>query len=858
MQRDTRMFRKLLIATLSSFVFFSVNVFAVGLGEIEQSSGLNQPLDAEIRILSPGDLAEYEVIASIATQSAFDKSGIDKPFFLNKIKFKTIKNSRGELVIKVTTHDAVKEPFLNFLIELNTPAQQFYREYTLLLDPPIFEDVTASTIEKTTSEAKPKQPSDNNQSNRSNAEPQAPQVSYSNDDSSHEENDEQNYDGSQYGAVSSTDTLWSIATKVRPSQNVSIHQTLVAIYRANPDAFYKGNINNLLRGKVLDIPSESVIQSVPQRAALQDVVMQNRQWRSGGARNIVDQTTSSQSDTNQESRGSRLSLGTADSDGDARGYGADKAEIEDLQNELVRTQEQSATLQAENDELRARLADIVANAEKSKGANGLVAIDDAELALLAQNEDDEPSNQNEATADDSFEADSAQSDALQSEISGEENTDEKLVTQTDSASETKPKVPYQVAKPKEKSFIDSLLDSGELLWGGIAGIVIILLVVFWRMKKRMEDDSFQDDLVASTGAGSMDTTEVFELPDVGDDMLVELDMDDDEDVQKAGGEEFDPIGEADIYIAYGKLDQAETLLLEAIEDNPIRSDYKVKLMECYAENDNKESFNKLEAEVNDAVDADEWSEQIGLLKNKAWESDSIDDSDEEEFDLPSTEDIFGDDDEDDFDIDLSDESTLDNDSQLNDKSLLNDDSDDEFGLDFGDDESLAIDDPDGIETLDELEDLNDLEGVDSLDDLDELESIDNLDELDLDGFDSEDAIIESPTPSEDIVSNDDEFSLDLNDEISEQDIEENEDEISIDIDKDMSLDIDDDFDFDEDTDESIDFGETLSDEIATKLDLARAYVDMGDIDGAKEILAEVVADGTEQQKSEAQALIDKC
>jgi len=870
MQRDTRMFRKLLIATLSSFVFFSVNVFAVGLGDIEQSSGLNQPLDAEIKILSPGDLAEYEVIASIASQRAFDKSGIDKPFFLNKIKFKTLKNSRGELVIKVTTHDAVKEPFLNFLVELNTPAQQFYREYTLLLDPPIFEEVTASTIEKTTSEAKskPKQSSDNYQSNRKNAEPQAPQASYSNDDSSYEENDEQSYDGSQYGAVSSTDTLWSIATKVRPSRNVSIHQTLVAIYRANPDAFYKGNINNLLRGKVLDIPSESVIQSVPQRAALQDVVMQNRQWRSGGARNIVDQTSGYQSDSNQGSRGSRLSLATAESDGDARGYGADKAEIEDLQNELVRTQEQSATLQAENDELRARLADIVANAEKTRETSSLVAIDDAELALLAKNEEDDPSNQNEATADDISETDSAQSDALQSEINGEENADEKLVTQTDTKSEVKPKVPYQVTKPKEKTFIDSLLESGELLWGGIAGIVVlILLVVFWRMKKRMEDDSFQDDLVASTGAGSMDTTEVFELPDVGDDMLIELDMDDDDgDAQKSGDEEFDPIGEADIYIAYGKLDQAETLLLEAIEDNPIRSDYKVKLMECYAENDNKESFNQLETEVNDAVDADEWSEQISLLKNKAWESESSEDSDEDEFDLPSTEDIFGDDDEDDFDIDLSDENELDSDSESN------DDSDDEFGLDFGDDDSLTVSDSDDIESLDELDDLDNLGSLDDLDELENTDNIDNLDELDdldLDGLDdlnSEDAVIESPLDTKDNVSDDDEFSLDLSDEIelsdelSEEDIEESEDELSIDIDndEDITLDIDDDFDFDEDTDESIDFGETLSDEIATKLDLARAYVDMGDIDGAKEILAEVVADGTEQQKSEAQTLIDKC
>lgn len=832
MQQDTRMFKKLLVATLSSFVFLTGSVLAVGLGDIEQFSGLNQPLNAKIKILSPGDLAEYEVVASIASQSAFDKSGIDKPFFLNRIKFKTVKNSLGELVINVTTHNAVKEPFLNFLIELNTPAQQFYREYTLLLDPPIFEEVTASTIEKTTSEAtfRPKQSSANNQNIRKNAEPQAPQASYGSD-----ENDYQSYDGSQYGPVTSTDTLWSIAIKVRPSRNVSIHQTLVAIYRANPDAFSNGNINNLLRGKVLDIPSESSIQSVPQRAALQDVVMQNRQWRSGGARNIVDQTSGYQSDSNQVSRGSRLSLATADSDGNASGYGADKAEVEGLQNELVRTQEQSATLQAENDELRARLADILAKAESTKEESGLVEVSDTELALLAKNENaDTSSNQNEVIGNENSESDLVQSDALQSEIRDEVKSEDNSET----ISETKPKIPFQIAKPKEKSFIDSVLDSGELLWGGIAGIiVIILIVVFWRMKKRMEDDGFQDDLVASTGAGSMDTTEVFELPDVGDDMLVELDMDD--ELTQVGGEAFDPLGEADIYIAYGKIDQAETLLLEAIEDNPIRSDYKVKLMECYAENDNKDGFKKLEGEVNDAVDAEEWSEQISLLKNKSWENDS----DEDEFDLPSTEDIFGDDDEDDFDIDLSKEASLDE------SAIPNDDSNDDFDLNSGDDDDVSLvgDESDGLEELDDLDGIDDLNSLDEESD-EELSSLEELDDLNGEGG------LNEASTSEELI--DDEFSLDLDEELglseelSEKDIEENDDELSIDI--------DDDFDFEEDGDESIDFGETLSDEIATKLDLARAYVDMGDLDGAKEILAEVVEDGTKQQKSEAQALIDKC
>ncbi|MGB0496160.1 MAG: FimV/HubP family polar landmark protein, partial [Kangiellaceae bacterium] len=838
---------------------------AVGLGDIEQSSGLNQPLDAEIKILSPGDLAEYEVIASIASQNAFDKSGIDKPFFLNKIKFKTIKNSKGELVIKLTTHDAVKEPFLNFLIELNTPAQQFYREYTLLLDPPIFEEVTASTIEQTVSQGKQQtntpEPSYSNQPK--NAESQAPQSSYGN-----EETRSQSYDGNQYGPVSSTDTLWSIASKVRPSNNVSIHQTLVAIYRANPDAFSNGNINNLLRGKVLDIPSESTIQNVPQRAALQDVVMQNRQWRSGGARNIVDSTSYDSSSAGDGNRGARLSLATASSDGNASGYGADTDEIEGLKNELVKTQEESATLQAENDELRARLAEILAKAENVGEASGLgVDVEDAELAVLANNENLD--NEIDETSD--LDSDENSSAGL-SDTSESQNNAQSLDTTADQNSandsqpetkvEQKAKVPFQVTKPKEKSFLDSIMDSGELLWGGIAAVVvIILLVVFWRMKKRMEDDSFQDDLVASTGAGSMDTTEAFELPDVGDDMLVELDMDDEDGLNQNEGEAFDPLGEADIYIAYGKIDQAEALLLDAIEDNPIRSDYKVKLMECYAESDNKEGFERLSLEVQDAVDADEWADQIDQMKSKAWGEDLTDDQDEDEFDLPSTEDIFGDDDEEDFDIDLSEESSVESTAEL----------DDEFGLNFKEDEDNDDQDSHEIEDLDDL-DLEDLESLDASDidsnigaDDDALDDLDDLDLDELDEFDA-DEISSEVSDDQNDDSLEDEFSLDLaddvdlNDGLTEQDIKEGDEELSIDIDDDgdISLDIDDDFDFAEDGDESIDFGETLSDEIATKLDLARAYVDMGDLDGAKEILTEVVADGTEQQKQEAQSLIDQC
>ena len=86
MQREKRMFRKIFLPIISMVAVFSGGVFAVGLGQIEQSSGLNQPLSAQIPLLSAGDLAEYELQASLASNKQFDKVGVGRVFFLNNIK----------------------------------------------------------------------------------------------------------------------------------------------------------------------------------------------------------------------------------------------------------------------------------------------------------------------------------------------------------------------------------------------------------------------------------------------------------------------------------------------------------------------------------------------------------------------------------------------------------------------------------------------------------------------------------------------------------------------------------------------------------------------------------------------------
>ena len=842
------MFRKLILLLVSSVGCYSAAVFAVGLGEYELKSGLNQPLKAEIKLLSAGDLGEHEIHASLASAAVFERVGVERPYFLNNIRFETVRTDSGELMVKMSTREPIKEPFLNFLVELNSPKERVIREYTFLLDPPIFDETTSSTIEKTQAEQAPQAQTQQRQRPRQTTQ-QPTQASYT---------------GSSYGPVSASDTLWSIASSVRPNSQVSIHQTLVAIYRANPEAFANGNINNLLRGKVLQIPDASEISQVPHRAALQDVVVQNRQWQSGGARRIVDGSQTS-STGNQMSGDARLTLATPDSD-DVSGGTANSGlrnRLEQTQSQLVQSEETSATLQAENDELRARLADALKKLEGVQDS-AAVNIDSTEMTALTNSQqledqsgiaddssaittDTTPDLTGDTTTDTVDTGDVAASidDSTATDTTADTSTDAGTTstpaTSTEQASTTpQPVVSNKVyVPPKKKSFLDEMLESSAVIWGAGLAVILIVLAVFWRMRKRMEEDDFQDDLVASAGAGSIDTTETFELPDVGDDMLVELDMDDEgEEGAESDEENFDPLGEADIYIAYGKYEQAESLLLEAIDENPIRSDLKVKLMECYAENDDKEKFESLAQEVTQAVDAEEWREAVSALREQAWSDQG---ESEDEFDLPSTEDIFGEDD----DFGLDDNKSGDD----IDASGL----DDDIGLDLDEDDDFSIDSDDSSE--DEFDIDMDL-GLDE-EDGEEVTASEAVTET-FDSLGDDEFSLDEDSDELDLNMDEDESSFEL-DEEGDLGVDDEEDSIDLDDSEDISLDLDEDeFNFEEDeSDFDSEEVEDSGDEIATKLDLARAYIDMGDSDGAKEILSEVIAEGTDAQKDEARSLLEK-
>ena len=249
-----------------AFLFISpVVVYALGLGDVVVNSALNQPLDAKIELLSPSpdDLDSLKI--GLADSNAFAKAGIERPFGLSKLKFNLRRSvDDGDDYISISTQAAIQEPFLNFLIEATWANGRILREYTILLDPPSYdfrtrmentvntEEVAVSTIQDSTTEYTSEQSKTPSQIT--------------------------NYVGGNYGPTVRADTLSEIAYKTRPDKSISLDQMMMAIYRANPEAFINQNINGLKGGYVLDIPDEAAIYELTAAEARRKVRSQHAAW----------------------------------------------------------------------------------------------------------------------------------------------------------------------------------------------------------------------------------------------------------------------------------------------------------------------------------------------------------------------------------------------------------------------------------------------------------------------------------------------------------------------------------------------------------------------------------------------------
>jgi len=243
----TRKPLRLLIALACST---PLNAVALGVGQIQVRSALNQVFDAEIPLLLAGPAEAAGITARLAPAQAFTQKGIDRLPLLSNLVFTVQTGADGRGLIKVTSKQPIREPMLNFLIQVDWPRGQVVREVAVLLDPPVkSKQRPAPAIPTLAQPAAPRLSPPRGPTSVTPEQPTPPPVAHRGT--------------ATYGPVPFGETLWAIASRVRPDPSVSVQRMMQALLEANPRGFWKPTVNGLRAGVNLRIPSAQEID--PQR-----------------------------------------------------------------------------------------------------------------------------------------------------------------------------------------------------------------------------------------------------------------------------------------------------------------------------------------------------------------------------------------------------------------------------------------------------------------------------------------------------------------------------------------------------------------------------------------------------------------
>ncbi|PKM35956.1 MAG: fimbrial protein FimV [Gammaproteobacteria bacterium HGW-Gammaproteobacteria-10] len=833
------------------------SVLPLGIGDITLHSALNQSLDAEIALMLAPDENPSDITVKLAPPDKFDEAGLPWSYFLSKIKFNLVPVSEKRAVIKLSSTEVLKEPFLDFLIEVNWPKGTLYREFTVLVDPPATyqqpvlpvpsdygvtpaEQEYARVVERSVAPAP----------RREEARLPASGV---------------------YGPVSRNETLWGVATKVRPSNDVSVEQTMIALLENNPGAFYKDNVNALKAGARLKVPEREVILKLSHRQAVAEYGRQNQVWRGQLA-------TATEAPVDEEVIDSQLRLVAPTQEDVAQTERVVSGERDDSLLQPVDPDRADQDEPSRDDaELRARLEKLE---EQLAVMQQMLAIKDEQLAALQHKE---PSEKVEVPPP---------------------------PVATPPVKETAPP-PRPVAKPPQpvaQESVSELLDSFyyailALVGAGLFGVLGWL----WFRKRQTEKETDTDSMFAASSQISLPssddelnllTTEdesAYDVGTVGESSFLSEFTPSDFDAFDSDQHEVDPISEADVYLAYGRYQQAEGLIRQAIVEHPENDDYKLKLLEIFYANENKDAFDSYANELKQAgknQNIDFWAKVTEMASEispgSALFTADFDTEDDIE-DASTTEKVSRDVDaansgnksEDNrFDFDLPEFDELEHEAEQS--SLKDEEAEDEKpdnSLDF-DLESFDFSVPGPEDRPTEASkqqaseqnrqydnqiefDLNPTaepsaeEKTDSLG-LEEIESFD---------FETFDSGTEQKPDAGTFSGMDDlgEFDVSFNEkEIQAEDIsgltEAEKDDTGFDFNFDFDLDSTSKKGSDDSFPDDLDLGVsdlTDMDEFETKIDLARAYIDMGDSDAAKDIAKEVLDKGSPEQKKIAQSILDE-
>jgi len=676
---------------------------AAGLGRLTVHSYLGQPLRAEIEVVSLQAGEESSLEAQLASGNAFAQAGIEFNVALNTMRFAVDKRG-GKPIILMTTRQPVNEPFLDVLVELRWSTGLFVREYTILLDPPGYEGpkpqpaagaaagtsaaastsapapsaaaapgaaTTTQAAGATTSEVSPAprvearpmesaesaaaKPEAKPEPAQAKAAPAPPPSATAAAAAPAATSAAPSPQGPQTYEVKKGDTLGEIALRYRPA-GVTYHQMLIALQRANEDAFIRNNINLVRAGRILTIPDAQDAAAVEPADANRLVFAQHADFAEYRSRlaTAVASAPAAPKPTEQSAAGpitvkpeaakpaaptDQLKLSRADTKkpGSAASKAAREDDLAARERALKEAQSRVTELEKNVSDLNKlleiknqQLAQLQEKATAAKPAPAApakapeppkpVPAPQAAMAPEAKPAAPTPPKPAAEAPKPAAEAPKPAPEAPKPAASAPAEAPKPVAQAAPKPAAPKPPAPAAKPKPRpvappppEPSFFDELLEDPMLAGAGV-GLVVLLLggygYVAWQRKKKSVA-KFKDsvlgtaslapmpgaDAAAAAGPVSVSQTSVTQSTAGG------VDADD-----------VDPIAEADVYMAYGRDAQAEEILREALQRDPNRLAVHAKLLEIYANRRDAQAFEQTALKLKQATGGagPEWDKAMSL------------------------------------------------------------------------------------------------------------------------------------------------------------------------------------------------------------------------------------------------------
>ncbi|HET9577426.1 MAG TPA: FimV/HubP family polar landmark protein [Usitatibacter sp.] len=617
---------------------------AAGLGKLTVNSALGQPLNAEIDLVSlqPGEIDG--VSAHVAPPEAFRDARIEYAPSVRLLRFAVDKRANGQPYLKVTSIAPINEPFVDVLIEVTWPAGRIQREYPILLDPPGY--AQAKVAAPTVAAAAPARaetppapaPAVSSPAPAPAAEPAAAGAPSAKAEMAAAKPAAGAAGGSDtYGPVQKGDTLNKIAESVKPS-SVSLEQMLVALYRENKSAFVNNNMNRLKTGQILKVPAEEDVGKIESKEANREYRTHVADWKAyreqlaSGVAAIPARPESTNAASGRvasaavtppappaAASGDVLKLSKTEAGkagpGAARGGGGQER-LNALQEEVTAKDKALKEAQSRVADLEKQIRDMQRLMDLKAGAAGkeapkVAAVPPAPTkAVEAPKPAEAPKVAEAPKAPEAKPAEAPKTAAAEApkpaEAAKPAEAPKPPETVAKAPETPKPAAPKKVvAPPPSPSLLDDLTDNPMVL-AGLGGAVVLAGLgglLFMRRRRAAAEEptpsqmtsSFPSDLKPATGPGKPASG----LVDTGNSSFLT-------DFDKTGPgtidtDEVDPVAEAEVYIAYGRDAQAEEILKEAMARDKNRHEIALKLLEIYHARKSATAFETVAKELRGAV-----------------------------------------------------------------------------------------------------------------------------------------------------------------------------------------------------------------------------------------------------------------